>query len=540
MRGRILFFSCLLLTGQIALAQVATDKPKLVVGIVVDQMRQEYLYRFYEKFGTGGFKRLVNDGFMMKNAHYNYVPTVTGPGHASVYTGTTPAVHGIIGNEFYDKRSKKFVNCVEDSLYKPVGIDVGNGDVSPWRMLTSTVTDELKLSTQRKAKVISISIKDRGAVLPGGHMADAAYWYDGASGTFMSSTYYLKTMPAWVVQFNSLKLPGKYLSQDWNTLLPIDQYTESGPDDNPYEGTLGGQRKSTFPYKLSQMHPKNSYELLTGTPFANDFLTEMAYAAITGEKLGNHDVTDFLCISYSATDAVGHRVGPNAVELEDTYLRLDRDLEELLKRLDKEVGEGKYTVFLTADHGVADVPKYLMDNKVPAGYFNGRDMVENIEKFLNKYYPGRKFIENISNGQIFLNQDAFRQDPKTSGLDMYLVTELIGKYLMTIDGVANYYTEAMLREADFNEGGIKGAMVRGYHAKRSGDIVISLEPGWLDASSTQGTSHGSPYRYDTHVPMLFFGHGIPRRVLCALSPDHGHSPNHCRIVANQISKWLYG
>jgi len=508
MRHRIYIFSIMILAGQVAMAQVAADKPKLVVGIVVDQMRQEYLYRFYEKFGTGGFKKLVSDGFMVKNAHYNYVPTVTGPGHASVYTGTTPAIHGIIGNEFYDKRSKSFVNCVEDSMYKTVGVDVGNGDVSPWRMLSSTVTDELKLSTQGRSKVIGISIKDRGAVLPGGHMADAAYWYDGASGRFISSTYYMKALPAWAAQFNALKLPEKYLSQDWNTLLPIEQYTESGPDDTPYEGVLGGQQKSTFPYKLNKMRTNGSYDLLTGTPFANDLLTEMAFAAIAGEKLGNHDVTDFLCISYSATDAVGHRVGPNAIELEDTYLRLDRNVEELLKRLDHEVGAGMYTVFLTADHAVADVPQYLMDKKVPAGYLNSIDLQGRIENFLSQYYPGRKFIENISNLQIFLNQDAFRQDPKTSGLDMYIVTELIGKYLMTVEGVANYYTEAMLRDGNYDEGGIKGAIIRGYHAKRSGDIVISMEPGWLDSSSTQGTSHGSPYRYDTHVPMLFYGYGI--------------------------------
>ena len=508
MLQKILSLLILLLTNLIVLAQRASDNPKLVVGIVVDQMRQEYLYRYYDKFGNGGFKRLVNDGFMLMNAHYNYAPTVTGPGHASVYTGATPAIHGVIGNDFYEKQSRHMVNCVEDSLYRPVGIDLGNGDVSPWRMISSTVTDELKLFTQKRAKVVSISIKDRGAVLPGGHMADAAYWYDGRSGKFITSTFYMATLPGWVVKFNAQNLPDKYLSQDWNTLLPIDQYTGSGPNNTLYEEKLAGQKNAVFPYKLSQLRSKNNYELLTSTPFANDYVSAMAHAAIANEKMGKSDVTDFLCISYSATDAVGHQVGPNSIALEDTYLRLDRNLEALLKQLDSEVGAGKYTVFLTADHGVADVPQYLKDNKIPAGYFNSTDTKNKLDAFLNLYYPGKKFIENISNGQIFLNQDAFQKDPRASGLDMFLVTELIGKYLMTIDGVANFYTEAMLRDADYNEGGIKGAIVRGYHAKRSGDIAILLEPGWFEGSTLQGTAHGSPYAYDTHVPVLFYGCGI--------------------------------
>ena len=492
------------------LAQKTLDRPKLVVGIVVDQMRQEYLYRFYEKFGEGGFKRLMNDGFMLKNAHYNYAPTVTGPGHASVYTGTTPSIHGIIGNDYYDKQSKRYVNCVEDSLRKPVGSDSGHGDVSPWRMLSSTVTDELKLFTQKRSKVIGISSKDRGAVLPAGHMADAAYWYDGTTGKFISSSYYMTKLPEWVDKFNAQNLAEKYLTQEWKTLLPIEQYTESGPDDSPYELKFARQPKSAFPYNLAQLRVKGSFEFLGNTPFADDYLTEMAKAVLVNEKMGKDDVTDFLCISYSAPDAVGHRVGPNATELEDMYLRLDRNVEDLLNQLDQEVGAGKYTLFLTADHAVADVPQYLKDNKMPAGYFNESQVKAKLDGFLASYYPGKNFIGNISNGQIFLNQEAFQQDPKTSGIDMIIVTELIGKYLMTMDGVANFYTEAMLRDGNYAEGGIKGAVIRGYNARRSGDIVISLEPGWFDAATVQGTTHGSPYTYDTHVPALFYGHGIKK------------------------------
>ena len=492
-------------------AQTTTEKPKLVVGIVVDQMRQEYLYRFYDKFGSGGFKRMMNDGFMLKNAHYNYVPTITGPGHASVYTGSTPAIHGIIGNEFYDKKAKKFVNCVEDSLYAPVGNEAGKGMVSPSRMIASTVTDELKLFTQKRSKVIGVSTKDRGAILPAGHLADGAYWYDSKSGKFISSTYYMKTLPAWVEKFNSQNLAEKYLSQVWQTALPINQYTESGPDDTPYERLLSGKEKAVFPYDLKAIKGKDKgFGLLSSTPFGNDYVALMAEAALIGEQMGKDEISDFLCISFSATDAIGHGHGPNAVEVEDTYIRLDKNIEALLNKLDQEVGQGKYTVFITADHAVADVPQYLTDNRVPSGYFNDGNLKKKLDEYLASYFPGKSFIENISNQQIFLNQEAFGKDPRASGLDVYIVTELIGKYLMALDGIATYYTEATLRQGNYGEDGIKGKVIRGFHPKRSGDIVYILEPGWTESESTRGTTHGSPYSYDTHIPALFYGSGVKK------------------------------
>lgn len=507
----IIFILGILLSHALVAQQQKSGKPTLVVGIVVDQMRQEYLYRFYDKFGDGGFKRMVNDGFMLKNAHYNYAPTVTGPGHASVYTGTTPAIHGIVGNEYYDKVTKGFVNCVEDDRFKPVGNAAANGKLGPSRMLSSTITDELKLFTQKRAKVIGISIKDRGAILPAGHMADAAYWYDSKSGNFITSTYYRDKLPDWLVKFNAQNLAEKYLAQEWKTLLPIEQYIESGPDDTPYERKFTGKDRPTFPYTLSQLRSKNdNFGILTATPFSNDYLTDLAYATISGEQLGRDNITDFLCVSYSAPDAVGHASGPNAVEVEDIYLRLDKNLEELFKKLDTAVGAGKYTVFLTADHGVADVPQYLADNKIPAGYFSDSYLKAKLDEFLAGYYPGKSFIENISNQQIFLNHQAFSQDPKASGMDMFLVTELIGKYLMAMDGIANYYTEAILRQGNYGEAGLKGNIIRGHHAKRSGDIVFALEPGWTESGSIQGTTHGSGYTYDTHVPVLFYGNGIKK------------------------------
>jgi predicted AlkP superfamily pyrophosphatase or phosphodiesterase len=491
----------------------AQTKPKLVVGIVVDQMRQEYIYRFESKFGEGGFKRLMNDGFMLTNAHYNYVPTYTGPGHASIYSGTTPSVHGIIGNDWWDKNLKKSVNCVEDDRYKPVGNPEGNGDVSPFRLLSTTVTDELKLFSQKRAKVIGISMKDRGAVLPAGHMPDGAYWYDSKSGKFITSTYYKTVLPEWVDSFNSLKLADAYLNQVWNTLLPIDQYIESGPDDSPYERKLKGMQKATFPYNLKELKKTNeSYELLINTAFGDDLLTEFAKASLVGEQLGKDAETDFLSISYSTPDYIGHGTGPNSVEVEDTYLRLDRNIEDLLNKLDQQIGKDQYVVFLTADHAVVDVPQSLIDNRIAGGNFPISKVEATLIEYLQKIFPEKKIIDKISNEQVFINQDAFSGDPKTSGIDLMIATELITNYLQATEGVAQVFAKSTIKQSSYNEEGTKGMIVRGYNFKRSGDIAYQLEPGWISGGAPQGTTHGSSYTYDTHVPILFFGKGIKKGI----------------------------
>lgn len=502
-----LLFACLSL---VILNAQAQDKPKLVVGIVVDQMRQEYLFRFENKFGAGGFKRLMGDGFMLRNAHYNYIPTFTGPGHASVYTGTTPAIHGIIGNDWYDKGSKNMVNCVGDDRQTPVGVDKGKGAVSPWRLLSTTITDELKLATQKRSRVIGISLKDRGAVLPAGHMADAAYWFDSQSGNFISSSFYKPGLPVWMEKFNQQKLADQYLNKEWKTLLPIEQYVESGPDDSPYETRLKGKdTRPTFPYNLKEIRKNYAgFDLITSTPFGSDLLTDAAKAAIEGEELGKHDVTDFLTVSYSSTDIVGHAMGPNSVEIEDVYLRLDKNIEDLLNELDRKVGAGQYVLFLTADHAVADVAQYSVDSKLPAGAFSQSYLESGLNEFLKKYFPDKKVIEKISNDQIFLNHEAFGGDVKASGVDLLVATELISQYLMSQPGVADVFSASVIHASDYGEKGLKGALVRGYNHRRSGDIMFVLEPAWLGWSGAVGTTHGSGYTYDTHVPVLFYGWGI--------------------------------
>lgn len=516
----ILFLSIPFLNPVKAQNTAEPKRPKLVVGITVDQMRQEYLYRYGSKFGQGGFNRLMNGGFTLQNAHFNYMPTYTGAGHASVFTGTTPSVHGIIGNSWFDKAVDSEVYCVGDARQTTVGsLTESVGKMSPHRMITTSIADELKIATQKRAKVIGMSIKDRGAILPAGHMADAAYWFDGKTGRFVTSSYYMQKLPDWAERFNAQQLAEKYLSGTWYTLNPIGTYEESGSDSSPYEGKFISEAKTTFPYNLKELRKAtNDFELLSYTPFSNDYLTELAKAAIDGEKLGADQWTDFLAVSYSAPDIIGHQFGPQSIEVQDVYLRLDRNIEDLLKKLDQSVGAGNYIVFLTADHAVAEVPQYMVDSKVPAGYIRSSQLMANLGDHLNGYWPDQKIVKRISNFQVFFNQEAFNSDPSRGGIDLLIATELTTNFLLQQDGVANVYPKALLRQGDFNEGGIKGMAIRGYHPKRSGDLTILFEPAWFESGRIQGTTHGSPYVYDTHVPVLFYGAGIKQGTSVAYHP----------------------
>ncbi len=278
-------------------------RPKLVVGIVVDQMRYDYLTRFDGKYGTGGFKRLINEGFNCQNNHFNYIPTYTGPGHASIYTGTTPKYHGIISNNWYDKNIKKTIYCVSDSSFEPVGTQDSYSRVSPQKMKVSTVTDELRMATQMKGKVIGIAIKDRGAALPAGHAANAAYWFQGGQeGNWVTSTFYMNELPRWVEKFNKSDRAESYF-KTWDTYYNIDTYEESGLDLNDFEGGFNGKPFATFPYEIEKLKDyNNGFDILKSTPFGNNLTTDFALAAIKGEQLGEDDITDFMTVSYSSPD----------------------------------------------------------------------------------------------------------------------------------------------------------------------------------------------------------------------------------------------
>lgn len=479
------------------------ENPKLVVGIVVDQMRYDYLTRFYNKYGDGGFKRMMKEGYNCRNNHFNYIPTYTGPGHASVFTGTTPKYHGVISNNWYDKVEKAVVYCAGDTTVTSVGTASRAGQMSPHRMLTTSVADENRLFTQMRGKTIGIAIKDRGAILPAGHSANAAYWFHGKDeGNWISSTHYMNELPEWVNQFNSSDAAESYFKV-WNTFYDIDSYTESGSDENNFEGGFKGKETATFPYDLASLKEDNGgFEILKATAYGNSLTTDFALAAIAGENLGEDDITDFLTLSYSSTDYVGHNFGVNSKEVQDTYIRLDKDLERLFNYLDQNVGAGAYTVFLTADHGAVDVPSYLSSVKIPAGYLNYNDRKESFLNFLNETYGTKDVVENVTNNQVFFNHSKIKE----LGLDVLKVQEEIAQNQLTYKNVAKVYTANTMNTTNYTTG-IEALLQNGFNQKRSGDVIVVDDVAFIAYSRT-GSTHGSGLNYDTHVPLLFFGKGI--------------------------------
>ena len=477
--------------------------PKLVVGIIVDQMRYDYLTRFWSQYGDRGFKRMVNEGFNCKNHHFNYAPTSTGPGHTSVYTGTSPATHGIIGNDWYDKVTGEVVYCAGDESYRSVGTTSNAGQMSPHRMITTTITDELRLHTQMRGKTIAIALKDRGAVLPGGHTANGAYWFHGADeGKWVTSTFYMQQLPKWVSDFNASNKTREY-KKPWVPLKDIRSYMESLPDDNPYEGLFENESSPTFPHSTPNMLNKDKdFEIIKYTPYGNALTTDFALAALEGENLGQDMITDFLAISYSSTDYVGHKYGVDSKEIEDTYLQLDKDLERLFNALDQKVGEGHYTVFLSADHGAVPVPAYLKSKRIPAGYFDEATFWAKLEEYIKFTYGSTDIVKNISNYQIFLDHDHIRN------LDLQIreVQEDIAQEIVQYKDIERVFTGYQMWQNDYTRG-IPHILQNGYNQKRSGDVLYVLLPDVISYSDT-GSSHGSPQVYDTHTPLLFFGKGI--------------------------------
>lgn len=497
--------------------------PKLVVGIVVDQMRYDYVFKYWNKFGEGGFKKLMNEGFFCKNTRYNYVPTYTGPGHASIYTGTTPAVNGIISNDWYRKTDNDTMYCVADDSTKTIGSETVAGKMSPKNLLTTTVTDELRYGSNYKNKVIGISLKDRGAILPAGHSANAAYWFDGANGKFISSSYYMNALPKWASDFNDSKRSDSYLAKSWTTLLPIEKYTESTADLVPYEEPYLGETTPVFPHDFPKIRQTN-YELIKRSPWGNSILKEFALAALQNEGLGLNGTTDFLTISFSSTDYVGHQFGCNAIETEDTYLRLDQDLADLFSYLEKNIGKDNFLVFLTADHAAIPNPKFLSDHGVPAGLFNSTLIADSLKKFMSLTYGEGDWISCVNDDQVYLNHNLIREKNR----DASAVAEKVADFLLKIKGVANAIPSRVFRESEFVLPPLS-LLQRGFNARLSGDVLMLLEPGLIEYRST-GTTHGSGYSYDTHVPLFFYGWKIP----------HGISAESVFItdIAPTLCNWL--
>ena len=484
----------------IVAAFAQTSKPKLVVGLVIDQMRWDYLYRFNALYSEGGFKRLLKEGFSAENTLIPYMPTYTAVGHTCIYTGSVPAISGLVGNNWFDKTTGKGVYCTDDSTVSTLGNSGKAGKMSPDNLWVTTVTDELRLSNNFKSKVIGIALKDRGAILPAGHSANAAYWYD--AGKWISSTHYMNAMPAWVNQFNSKDIPGKYMSKDWATILPMSSYDLSTADDMPYENKIKGEAGVIFPHKLSLIPDSIKYESFRTTPFANTFTFDFAKTAIENESLGKNTVTDFLAVSISSTDYIGHAFGPNSVEIEDTYLRLDKDIADFLQYLDTKLGKGNYTVFLSADHGVAHIPAFLAEHKIPGGNFEDADLKKELNQMIETDFGVKGVVQSLQNYQVYLNINELEKQ----GKDVLAVKKAVIKTLQSKPFIITAFETDKLALTNLPEPQ-KIMLANGYNSKRSGDIQFTLKPGYFDGGS-KGTTHGLWNPYDAHIPCVFFGWGV--------------------------------
>lgn len=513
MRLRVLLLCAIVHLQSNAIAQ-NSGSPKLVVGIVVDQMRYDYLYRFESKYGKGGFKRLMSEGFNLQNCHYNYMPTYTGPGHASIYTGCTPSVHGIIANDWYDKTAGAMAYCASDKTFATVGAVGTAGQMAPTRLITTTIGDELKIQTVNKSRVFGVALKDRSAIFPAGHAANGAYWFDDASGKWISSTYYYPKgeaeYPQWIKDANAKnkELYLHYLEKEWKTYYDISTYTESYEDNNPYERNFPGETSPVFPHDLKKVkETTQNFGVIKATPFGSTITKDFSKSLIENEKLGMGNTTDMLCISFSSPDYVGHQFGPSSKEMEDTYIRLDKDLEDLLTYLDQKVGKGKYLVFLTADHGAVEVPDYLAQYKIPVDHVDEPKIEAQLDSMVANRF-GRlassdKYVVSYSNQQVFLNHRVLE---KTGNYNE--VVNFLQEQLMKYSFVSEVYTSEQMKYSTLPMH--TGKLIQnGYNHKRSGDLMVNYKPGVIEYGH-QGTTHGSPYSYDTHVPLLFFGSGIPK------------------------------
>lgn len=499
-------FGCFLLISLHANAQV--EKPKLVVGLVVDQMRWDYLYKYADRYSEDGFKRLLNEGFSAENTYIPYVPTYTAIGHSTVYTGSVPAIHGIAGNDFIVQATGESMYCTQDDAVTAVGGTGKVGQQSPKNLLVSTVTDQLKLATNFQSKVIGVAIKDRGGILPAGHFADAAYWLDGATGDWITSTYYMDKLPKWVQDFNKKKLADSYFKQGWSTIYPIESYVLSTADDTPYEGLFKGEKGAVFPRDLVRLKKDNGYDLIKAVPQGNTLTLDMAKAIIANEKLGNnpHKVTDFLALSLSSTDYIGHQYGINSIEIEDTYLRLDLDIADFLNYLDQEIGKGNYTLFLTADHGAAHNPKFFKDQKGNSGYFSTKEVKARLNEKLQTAFGSGDLVKSLTNYQVHLNYTVL----EAAKLDEEAIRSFIVKELRKEEGVSFVTDMDKAATAAIPER-IRERIINGYNYKRSGVIQIILDPQWYSGKQDgTGTTHGTWSSYDAHIPAVFMGWGIKK------------------------------
>lgn len=463
-------------------APAPARKPKLVILVVVDQFRYDYLTRFRSDYNAG-LARLLERGAVFTNAYFEHAPTVTAIGHSVTLTGAMPSVSGIVGNEWYDRDSGRQVTSVSDDSTALVGGGANLKGSSPRRMLVSTVSDELKMASRGKARVYGISIKDRAAILPVGHMADGAFWFDPATGNFVSSTYYFAELPGWVQEFNKSRVVDQWLGKEWKPVVKF------ALPPNPFR-------------KLPAAPGKAYYDGLERTPWGNDIVALLGEKAIEAAKLGRGDSTDILSISFSSNDRVGHPAGPDSDEVRDLSAQTDRSLGRFFQFVDARVGLDKTLIVFTADHGVAPLPEFAARSRLPGGRLDAKRAVDAIEKALAARYGEGKWVVGRSGPSPYLDHALIRR----KGLDLAEVQETAASAVRAMPHVARVYTGEQLRLGRFVRDTVGQRVANGYFAPRSPDLYIVAEPNWIFEAT--GTTHGSPYNYDAQVPVIFLGPAV--------------------------------
>ena len=490
-------------------AYLPPDKPRLVIGIVVEQLKYDQLEKFRDRLGENGIKRLINEGTYFKNASFEYMLTQSAPGHATISTGTEPSFHGITSDNWYLPLKNELIYCTKDIDVNPVGGSYEAGLHSPVNLQASTFSDELEMATNKNAKVFGIGLKENSAILSAGHAANAAYWFDNTTGTWMSSTYYLKSLPEWVNDYNIMKFPDSYLNGTWSLLRPAKDYSDCLADSNDFE--TGFNSRNCFPYDLKKLRSKglfnarNDYSLLRETPFGNSLTTSFAIRLIEKEGLGKDDVTDYLSICYSATDNIGHRFGPSSVEMGDAILRLDDEIKTLLTFLTDSIGKRNVLIYFTAAHGISEIPAVLESNRIPAGYFKQNQALQLLRSYLNAVYGEGDWVKGYSERQIFLNRTLIED----ARLSLEEVQKKVARFLVQFTGVAAAYPYSAFEANDFGNGNLK-RIINNFNPQRSGDVIVTLNPGWVENESDYVTNHNSPYEYDSHVPLIWYGWTVNR------------------------------
>jgi predicted AlkP superfamily pyrophosphatase or phosphodiesterase len=486
-------------------AYIPPEKPKLVVGIVVEQLRYDHLEQYRNRLAENGIRLLLNEGTYYQNASYEYMLTQSAPGHATISTGAEPSVHGITSDNWYASLRNELIYSTADNSVGPVGGSYESGQRSPINLLASTFSDELKMATNGVAKVYAVGMKDNSAILSAGHSADAAYWYDNSTGTWMTSNYYRDSLPDWINDFNASGYSDTFLDGSWTLLRPIEDYTDCVPDSNAFEAGFDGV--NYFPYDLKKMSTKRrlltkekDYSLLDEVPFGNSLTNQFAMKLIEKEELGLDDVTDFLTICFSATDNIGHRFGPSSFEVADAVYRLDKDIAELLAFLNDKIGKRNILVYFTSAHGVSEIPDIRESYRIPSGYFIQNQAIQLLRSYLNVLYGEGNWVKGYSERQIFLNRE-FIEDAK---IDLDEIRQRVARFMVQFAGVASAYPYSAFETNDFVDGNLS-RISNSFSPKRTGDVIIILNPGWVEKEDDHVTEHNSPYEYDTHVPLIWYG-----------------------------------